>query len=225
MIWISPGSFTMGSPISEPGRSDDEVGHLVSLTKGYWLGRTEVTQGQWQTVMGNNPSSFKSVGLDAPVETVSWGDVQAFCLKLTESERIAGRLPQYYEYTLPTEAQWEYACRAGTAGEFASGLDAMGWYGKNSASTTHLVGQKPADAWGLADMHGNVWEWCADWYGPYPDGKLVDPKGPSSGPSRVLRGGSWGDEAVNCRSARRGGNVPDYRGGSLGFRLALAPSS
>jgi formylglycine-generating enzyme required for sulfatase activity len=124
---------------------------------------------------------------------------------------------------LPTEAQWEYACRAGTTGDYAGNLDEMGWYGSNSGNKPHPVGQKRANAWGLHDMHGNVWEWCLDWYGNYPGGSVTDPKGAGSGSVRVLRGGCWNYVAGNCRSANRGGNVPGFRNGSLGFRLVLAP--
>jgi formylglycine-generating enzyme required for sulfatase activity len=211
MVPISPGTFTMG---------DGGDAHQVILTQNYWLGKTEVTQREWQSVMGNNPSSFK--GDDLPVESVSWDDAMAFCRKLTERERAAGRLPEDYVYTLPTEAQWEYACRSGTKGDYAGNLNAMAWYDQNSGNTTHPVGQKQANAWGLSDMHGNVWEWCADWYGNYPGGSVTDPTGPASGSFRVIRGGSWGYAAEGCRSASRGWDGPVYRNYNLGFRLALS---
>jgi formylglycine-generating enzyme required for sulfatase activity len=223
MAYIRPGTFTMGSPASESGRSDDEGPQTqVTLTKSYWLGKTEVTQAQWEALMGNNPSSFK--GADRPVEQVSWNDAMQFCRKLTERERAAGRLSESYEYALPTEAQWEYACRAGTTGQYAGdgNLGDMGWYGGNSGNTTHPVGQKQPNAWGLYDMHGNVWEWCLDWYGNYPGGSVRDPTGPSSGTNRVLRGGCWNIYAFYCRSAYRSRLVPGYRNNILGFRLALA---
>ena len=189
----------------------------------FWLGKTEVTQGQWEALMGNNPSNFKNAGRDAPVEQVSWDDAMQFCRKLTERERAAARLPEGYEYTLPTEAQWEYACRAGTTGDYAGNLDGMAWYNQNSGNTTHPVAQKQANGWGLYDMHGNVWEWCRDWYGNFPGGNVTDPTGPPSGSFRVYRGGGWGGGAANCRSADRFRRGPGVRVDDLGFRLALAP--
>ena len=232
--WIEPGEFTMGSPekiveggflgfggtvkqAGEPGRFDDEQQHSVTLSQGYWLGKYTVTQGQWESVMGSNPSEFK--GRDLPVDKVSWEDAMSFCRKLTERERSAGRLAAGYEYTLPSEAQWEYACRAGTTGAYAGDLDSMGWYDKNSGNKTHAVGTKRANGWGLYDMHGNVWEWCSDWYGAYPSGYVVDPTGASSGPHRVLRGGGWLHDASSCRSAHRNGYDPGHRFINLGFRL------
>jgi len=214
--WIGPGSFQMGS---NDGNSNEKPVHRVTLTKGYWLGETELTQGQWQSVMGNNPSNFK--GSNLPVEKVSWEDAMEFCRKLTERERAAGRLPAGLSYTLPTEAQWEYACRAGTTGAYAEDLDAMAWYEKNSGSKTHPVGTKRANGWGLYDMHGNVWEWCSDWYGDYPSGSVVDPAGANSGSFRGFRGGCWFDGAGSCRSAYRFRITPGRRSYILGFRLAL----
>ena len=220
MAYIRPGTFTMGS---ENGDSAEKPQTRVTLTKGYWLGKTEVTQGQYEALMGSNPANFKNAGRDAPVEQVSWDDAMQFCRKLTERERQAGRLPEGYEYTLPTEAQWEFACRAGTTGDFAGNLDAMAWYNENSGNTTHPVAQKQANAWGLYDMRGNVWEWCRDWYGSYPGGSVTDPTGPSSGSFRVDRGGSWGNVAGRCRSALRRWYAPGNRLDYLGFRLSLAP--
>jgi formylglycine-generating enzyme required for sulfatase activity len=211
LLPMAAGSFTMGSG------SD---AHEVTLTKGYWLGKTEVTQGQWEALMGNSLSYFK--GSDRPVENVSWEDAMSFCRKLTERERAAGRLPEGYAYILPTEAQWEYACRAGTTGDYAGSLDSMGWYDQNSGGQTHAVGHKQANAWGLYDMHGNVWEWCADWYGNYPGGSVCDPSGAASGTSRVYRGGGWDSPATGCLSAIRIRFGPGYRGYYLGFRLALS---
>ena len=231
MNWIEPGTFLMGSPEDELGRFDDETQHQVTLTKGYWLGKYEVTQAQYEAVTGENPSKF--IGADRPVEKVSWNDAMEFCKKLTEIEKAAGRLPEGYEYTLPTEAQWEYACRAGTTTALNSGknlssqnkcpeMDEVGWYKYNSDETTHPVGQKLPNAWGLYDMHGNVWEWCLDWYGAYPTSSVTDPKGPSTGSDRVVRGGSWNYYAYYCRSAYRNYGDPGYHG-SIGFRVALAP--
>ena len=224
MASVCPGTFTMGSPANEPGRVNDEGPQTrVTLTRAFWLGQTEVTQAQWEALMGSNPSTFK--GASRPVEQVSWNDAMAFCRKLTERERAAGRLPKGYAYTLPTEAQWEYACRAGTTGLYAGdgNLDDMGWYEGNSGNTTHPVGQKQPNTWGLYDMHGNVWEWCLDWYGNYPGGRVTDYAGPSTGTRRVFRGGGWGRGAAFCRSAFRFKGVPSFRFFILGLRVALAP--
>lgn len=219
MVPIPGGHFTMGSTF---GEGNEKPATEVTIRRPYWLGRTEVTQGQWEAMMGSNPSNFK--GTNRPVEQVSWDDAMAFCRKLTERERAAGRLPEGYVYTLPTEAQWEYACRAGTTGNYAGNLDAMGWYASNSGSTTHPVGQKQANAWGLYDMHGNVWEWCLDGYANYPGGNVTDPAAASPGSNRVDRGGSWSNSADNCRSAGRSWVGQVFRWFDLGFRLALAPS-
>ncbi|MEW6746572.1 MAG: SUMF1/EgtB/PvdO family nonheme iron enzyme [Planctomycetota bacterium] len=204
-VYIEPGTFMMGSPGSESGRYHDEEQHQVMISKPFLIAKYEVTQEVWEKVMGSNRASFKKGG-KYPVENVSWNDVMEFC------KRVG--------LELPTEAQWEYACRAGTTGLYAGDLDAMGWYGQNSGSSTHPVGQKSANAWGLYDMHGNVWEWCADWYGYYPSGSVTDPTGPSGGSRRVLRGGSWRNGARDCRSANRYGNGPGDRNGDLGFRPA-----
>ena len=227
LVWIAPGTFSMGSPATETGRDRDEGPQRnVRLTKGYWLGRVEVTQGHWQAVMGNTPSYFENVGQNAPVEQISWNQAMEFCRKLTEQEQQAGRLPRGYRYTLPTEAQWEYAARAGTTGPYGGtgNLDDMGWYRANSGTTTKPVGQKRANAWGLHDMHGNVWEWCSDWKGNYPRGNVSDPTGPSSGTERVIRGGGWVNDSRYCRSAFRGRSAPGARYLNLGFRLALSSS-
>lgn len=194
----------------------------MTLTRPFWLGRTEVTQAQWTTIMGSNPSEFK--GDDRPVENVSCDDAMEFCRKLTERERAAGRLPARHAYTLPTEAQWEYACRAGTTGDYAGDRNAMAWYDANSGYTTHPVGTKQANAWGMADMHGNVWEWCHDWSAAYPGGEVTDPRGPASGSARVVRGGSWDFPAVHARSAGRNEQTPVDRSHNFGFRLALVPA-
>jgi len=229
MIWIKPGTFDMGSPRTEPGRDDDETQHEVTLTKGYWLGKYEVTQAQYEAVMGSNPSEF--IGADLPVEKVSWNDATNFCARLTEIERAAGRLPEGYEYTLPTEAQWEYACRAGASdalydgstlysSEGYPGAD-LAWYDGNSQGTTHPVGQKLPNAWGLYDMYGNVWEWCSDWYGDYPTSEVSNPTGAIFNWARVDRGGGWNSPGKCCRSAARGYGGPDYHLNNVGFRVAL----
>ncbi|MFC1859131.1 formylglycine-generating enzyme family protein, partial [Thermodesulfobacteriota bacterium] len=224
---ISAGAFTMGSPLDEPGRQSDELQHQVTLTQSFYMQTTEVTQGQWQAVMGNNPSHFANCGDNCPVEYVSWEDVHLFIAEL--NNRGEGT------YRLPTEAEWEYAARAGSTTAFANGditetdcghdpnLDAMGWYCGNGASITHLFAQKQLNAWGLYDMHGNVWEWCQDWYGTYPSGSMVDPQGPSNGSHRVARGGSWYHSAGYCRSAIRGLISPGERYYFLGFRLVRIP--
>ncbi len=225
MIWIEPGTFMMGSP----GNSSVEAQHQVTLTKGYWLGKYEVTQKQYKAVMGTNPSWYTND--NEPVEMVTWNDATNFCAKLTEIEKAAGRLPAGYRYTLPTEAQWEYACRAGTTTDLNSGknlsnkdqcpeMDEVGWYNGNSASP-HSVGQKQPNAWGLYDMHGNVQEWCLDWYRDYPTSSVTDPTGPATGLSRVMRGGTCVYYASKCRSASRNRNTPDSSFEDSGFRVAL----
>ncbi|MDY6789926.1 MAG: SUMF1/EgtB/PvdO family nonheme iron enzyme [Thermodesulfobacteriota bacterium] len=229
-VSIKPGSFGMGSPSSEPGHQSNERQHKVTLTKGFYMQTTEVTQGQWKAVMGNNPSNFTNCGDDCPVEKVSWDDAQGFIRKLNQKEGSG-------KYRLPTEAEWEYTARAGSRTAFANGgiselkcgydanLDAMGWYCGNSNKTTHQVAQKQPNAWGLYDMHGNVWEWCQDWYKKKLSVRsVIDSTGPSSGSHRVIRGGSCDYNALRSRSATRRGAAPDRAYGRLGFRLALSPS-
>jgi len=227
-VYIKPGSFMMGSPSSEQGREYDERQHRVTLTQGFKMQTTEVTQGQWREVMGSNPSHFKNCGDNCPVENVSWDDVQAFIRKLNSKEG-PGR------YRLPTEAEWEYAARAGSTTAFANGditellkcgydtnLDAMGWYCGNSNEKTHPVAQKKPNAWGLYDMHGNVQELCQDWYEKtYPSGSVTDPEGPLLGRARVYRGGSWLKSTSGTRSAFRGYNWPKESNYTQGFRLVL----
>jgi formylglycine-generating enzyme required for sulfatase activity len=193
----------------------EKPAHAVTLTKPFYLGKFEVTQAQYQQVMGTNPSGLK--GRDRPVENVSWDDAQGFCKKASEKTGLVVRLP--------TEAEWEHACRDGTRTAFYTGdaetdLDRAAWYDKNSNRTTHPVGQKVPNAWGLYDMHGNVWEWCADWLGGYGAGAMTDPQGPAEGPSRVLRGGSWSCDPGGCRSAYRLWATPDARLDLIGFRVA-----
>jgi formylglycine-generating enzyme required for sulfatase activity len=228
--YCPPGSFMMGSPTSEKDRSDVEDQVQVRISKGFWMGQTEVTQGQWAALMGSNPSNFK--GNDLPVESVSWNDAQAFITKLNQSVP----LPAGWKYALPTEAQWEYACRAGTESVFSfgdrlngtqancNGNFPYGMSGKGpSLGRTYVVGNYAPNAWGLYDMHGNVWEWCADWYGEkLPGGS--DPVGARSGADRVIRGGSWKFLASFCRAAFRHYNIPSILSDNLGFRLAIVPS-
>ncbi len=222
LVWIAPGTFSMGSPPNEEGRDRAEGPQMtVTLTKGFWLGKTEVTQAQYEAVVGTNPSHFKNVGAHAPVERVSWLEAVDYCRKLTERERAAGRLPEGYVYRLPTEAQWEYACRAGTTTPYPERLDAIAWYEANSGETTHGVATKLPNAWGLHDMAGNVVEWCQDWYGDYAGLAVTDPTGPKSGHFRMARGGSWRVAARVCRSACRSGGSPGRQDYTIGFRVAL----
>lgn len=228
---IPAGTFMMGSPSDELGRRDDETLHQVILTQPFFMQTTPVTQGQWKAVMGNNPSYFSDCGDDCPVEYVSWHDVQDFISRLNTLGQGT--------YRLPTEAEWEYAARAGSTTAFANGditrkeddpnLDVMGWYRFNSDRRTHPVARKQPNAWGLYDMHGNVWEWVQDRYGKYPSGSVTDPEGPNEGPEqgsqRVLRGGSLFVDAWVCRSAFRHHYVDLLPGSNLevhGFRLLKA---
>jgi formylglycine-generating enzyme required for sulfatase activity len=235
LVWIPAGSFTMGSPQDEKDRSSNEGPVSVTLTKGFWLGRHEVTQAEWQRVMRTTPWSgkgFVKEGDDYPATYVSWDDAVEFCKKLTESERGAGRLPANWGYTLPTEAQWEYACRAGSTSRYSFGddesdLSGYAWFHKNAYAAgekyAHQVGKKKANAWGLHDMHGNGWEWCRDFNaGKLPGG--LDPEVSAGGSDRVIRGGSWDFTARLCRSAYRCGNTPADRSEHMGFRLAAVPS-
>ena len=213
---IPAGKFTMG---------EGDEAHEVTLTKPFKMGVHEVTQAQYEQVMGVNPSHFK--GAENPVEMVSWDDAVEFCRRLSDlpTEKAAGNV-----YRLPTEAEWEYACRAGTKAAYSFGDDESdfgeyGWYRENSGRTTHPVGSKLPNAWGLYDMHGNVWEWCQDRYGDYPGGAVTDPTGPADGSDRVIHGGSWNSRtAVLCRSAIRYRYDPSNRNDSNGFRVSLSPS-
>ncbi len=224
LVLIHRGSFTMGSPVDEVGRMPIETSHEVTLSKSYYLGVYEVTQGEYEKVMGSNPSTFN--GARNPVETVSWNDAVSFCRKLSEipEEKAAGR-----EYRLPTEAEWEYACRTTSTtsysfGETAESLGDSGWIKENAGNKTHPVGEKKPNRWGLYDMHGNVSEWSQDWFGDYPLDASTDPQGSNGGKYRVDRGGSWDAVAENCRSAFRGISDPPLRTSSFGFRVALSPS-
>ena len=219
-VWIPPGEFRMGSS-SRHALDNERPVTRVRISRGFWFGKYEVTQRQWQSVMRSNPSGFRNCGGDCPVESVSWKDVQAFVGKLNEREGER-------KYRLPTEAEWEYAARAGTDTDTHAGdltepqgtdpvVDRVAWYGKNSGGRTHPVGGKAANQFGLHDMVGNVWEWVGDRYGEYPGGSLTDPAG--RGSDRVRRGGSWYNSAKYCRSANRYGDSPTDRYNTLGFRL------
>ncbi|MCP3871076.1 MAG: formylglycine-generating enzyme family protein [Gammaproteobacteria bacterium] len=255
-VYIPPGKFTMGSPSSEKGRDSDERQHKVTLTEAYYMQTTEVTIGQWRRFVTDTGyrSEAESEGWSwiwngekwenkkgyywaktgfsqkdtQPVICMSWNDAQRYVEWLNTKEGTN-------RYRLPTEAEWEYAARAGSTTAFTNGgitelgcsldpkLDAMGWYCGNSNKTTHPVAQKKPNAWGLYDMHGNVWEWVQDWEGDYPKGSVTNPTGPTSGSVRVLRGGSWDGSAGNCRSANRFRSRPGLRSSYLGFRLVLSP--
>ena len=231
LVLIPKGTFMMGSPESEEGRRENESQHEVTISNDYYLGAYEVTQTQYQTVIGNNPSCYQGAlvgnqNADLPVENVSLDDAVEFCKKLTEltEEKKAGRV-----YCLPTEAQWEYACRAGSKTIYSFDdeeglLPEYGWFKRNSSQRTHTVGLLEPNAWGLYDMHGNVWEWCSDWYGEYPKRAVSDPTGPTMGTDRVNRGGCWLYPAANCRSASRNWAKSSYQDGLLGFRVALSSS-
>ncbi len=213
---IEAGEFMMGSPEAEEGRCNDELWHKVSLTKACYIGVTEVTQAQWKAVMGTEPSNFK--GANLPVEQASWEDAVAFCKKLSERAGAA--------YRLPTEAEWEYACRGGSADAHYGVPDDVAWHRGNSGGSTHPVATRKANAYGLHDMLGNVWEWCSDWYGEgyawRGDGAVQDPTGPASGSARVMRGGAWYLVPVGCRAAQRLCFPPSGRDNGLGFRVARA---
>ena len=216
-ILIKPGSFTMGSD-ENTGDGDESPQHKVTITRPFYLGKFEVTQAQWTVVMGDDPSEFR--GMQRPVDTVSWNDCQRFLAKLSEK---TGR-----KFALPTEAQWEFACRAGTAttwsfGDRDTSATDYAWLIGNSGGTTHPVGEKKPNAWGLHDMHGNVWEWCADFYAKhaYAAGDAVDPHGPPASEGHILRGGAWGEHPNNARSAGRNAMGPDDRHNGTGFRCML----
>ena len=229
--WCEPGTFLMGSPVDEPERESWDVGnetqHQVTLTRGFWIAETPVTQALWEIFMGDNPSSFK--GAELPVDSVNWDDAQRFINKLN------GMKPEL-QLCLPTEAQWEYACRAGTTTPFYFGdnitTDQVNYDGNYSYNKgrkgeyrerTVEVKSLPPNAWGLYQMHGNVWEWCQDWYETqYPSQLVTDPQEAVSGTGRVLRGGSWIGYGSYCRSAYRYRIGPALRRSYIGFRLALA---
>ena len=237
LVYVPPGSFIQGSPPEERGRSSDEHPlHPVVLTRGFYLGRFEITQAQWEAVMHSRPAFYMDRP-NHPVENVSWNDTQAFMAALNARGRGSFRLP--------TEAEWEYACRAGTTSRFSFGdaLECFGsrpdqtepyceimdrymwWLGNNAVLGYEFgakqVGLKQPNGWGLYDMHGNVWEWCEDWFAPYPDAMQIDPHGPATGVNKVFRGGSFFFYSETCRSAYRNYRVPGHVGSNIGFRLLL----
>ena len=240
MVLIEPGVFQMGSADSEQDRDKDEVQHEVKFTRAFYLSKYEVTQDQWKKVMDTNPSHFKNCGDQCPVDSVSWYDAVEFCNKLSDSEglthcyKISGDKVGWDQsctgYRLPSESEWEYAARAGTQSAFACGdsascLGDVAWFADNSDNTTHQVGTKKANAWGLYDMHGNVVEWVWDYSSDYPTDAQVDPVGSSAGTFRVGRGGASNRPAKVCRSANRGFGPPENIDDFLGFRVArTAPS-
>ena len=242
LVPIPAGSFMMGSPESEQGRDDDETRHKVVISKPFLIGKYEVTQKQWQQAMESNPSIDKECGDGCPVEKVTWYDAVKFCNALS---KIEGLTPAYRinatlviwdreatGYRLPTEAEWEYACRAGTTTTYHSGdsekdLHRAGWYNKNADNKTHPVGEKVPNAWGLYDMHGNVMEWCWDRFDKtdYAPAEATDPIGSPSGAHRIIRGGGWYfGYARHCRSANRGEGNPDSRNSNLGLRVVRPKS-
>ena len=248
-VYIAPGDFQMGSPLDEPGRQSNETPHRVRLSHGFYIMTTEVTQGQWMAVMGENPSVFSDCGPNCPVENVSWTDVGRFIARMnnrrktnlehfkqvtpvkTDNRLTINEKPpavSSLQYRLPTEAQWEYACRAKTTGWFSfegdiAELDEYAWVQGNSGGRTHPVALKKANPFGLYDLHGNVWEWCRDYAGPYPSKPVVDPKGPARGSFRIARGGSWYYPALEARSANRLYLLPESKSYNVGFRLILSP--
>lgn len=218
LVPIPPGTFRMGTDevvTDGAGWTNDAERpvHEVKITRPFWLGEVPVTQGQWQAVMGGNPSIVQSAGPDAPVENVSWDDAQAFIAKLNGMQ-------SRWTFRLPREAEWEYACRAGTKGETYGPLDEIAWYRANGGGTTHPVAEAQPNAFGLYDMLGNVWQWCEDRFAPYTAARAVDPQGAPTGELRVMRGGCFYCNAIHCRAARRNRDPVDHKSKSVGFRVA-----
>jgi formylglycine-generating enzyme required for sulfatase activity len=250
LVFIQPGTFTMGSPTTEKLRFPDETQHVVTISRGFWMGKYLVTQGDYLAVTGSNPSWFNGVAangtnygtdLTRPVEMVSWNGASNYCVLRTQQERTAGLIPTNYLYRLPTESEWEYAARAGSTTafylgsglysgqanfdgqfEYESSTGNINYPGGTFLEITTSVGSYVSNGWGLYDMIGNVWELCQDSYGTYPAGPVVDPVGPASGTNRVIRAGSWEDFAQTCRSAQRSRTDPIARGDMIGFRVVLA---
>ena len=213
MVLVPAGKFKMGSPASEKERSDNETQHEVTLTKPFYMGKYEVTQEQWEGLMENNPSKIK--GAKYPVTNVSWEDCQEFIKKLNAKPNGG--------YRLPTEAEWEHACRAGTTTAYSVGDSLTKSDANINGESTKAVGSYKPNAFGLYDLHGNVWEWCEDWHGDYPAESVTDPKGPATGEGRVLRGGSFNTYVSRARSSDRNIITPSGRNYLYGFRLARTP--
>ena len=243
LVDIPPGTFLMGTPADEPESYPWEKPQtVVTFTYGFKMGKYEVTQAEYQAVMGGNPSYFSGV-TNRPVEQMTWASAMDYCARLTASQKAAGCLPAGWRYRLPTEAEWEYACRAGTTTAFGYGpalrsgmANFIGKQEYDAATGTvintkgididkpTIVGSYAPNAWGLYDMHGNLWEWCLDYWGDAPPGgNVVDPFGPVTGTDRVVRGGCWYTSARVCRSSYRGRGNPVFKGNETGFRIVLAP--
>lgn len=221
MCWIPPGEFLMGSSTNElPRRRKDEKQHHVHITKGFWLAKTPTTQAQWEAVMGNNPSHFKAGNL--PVEQVSWLDI---CGGESRTGGFLGAINRMASgggrFDLPTEAQWEYAARAGSPESRYGDLDEIAWYWENSNEKTHPVGQKKPNAWGLYDMLGHVCEWCSDWAEEYSRYSVINPGGPTTGTMRISRGGFWNNIDYYCHFSFRHGGIPSKADKAVGFRISL----
>jgi formylglycine-generating enzyme required for sulfatase activity len=229
MVWVPPGTFAMGTPPGDTNRTPDELSPFeVTLTRGFWMGRFEVTQSEYQNVMCTNPASFVG-NLESPVEMISWTQACDYCTRLTQQERQAGRLPADYSYRLPTEAEWEYAARAGTTNRFSFGrdpalLDSYGWYQHNSGSHVHPVGMLQPNPWGLRDVHGNVFEWCWDWIRTAPSTPMTDLVGSTNTIYRTVRGGAWSFPWGHCRSSWRAGQNLNNRQADIGLRVVLVPA-
>ena len=230
MVYVPPGTFLMGTPASDPDRTPEELSQFsVTLTRGFWISQFEVTQSEYQNLTCTNPATF-ATNLDQPVANVSWSDAMNYCSGLTERERQSGRLPNNYAYRLPTEAEWEYAARAGTTNRFSFGDDESllgnyGWYVANSQGSTHPVGQLQSNPWGLKDVQGNVLEWCWDWIESAPTQPVSDFMGSTNAIHHAVRGGAWSFPWVDCRSSWRLGFALGARRSDLGFRIVLAPAS
>jgi formylglycine-generating enzyme required for sulfatase activity len=246
MIWVPPGTFLMGSPTSELERNTNEVQHSVTLTRGFFIGRYPVTQGNYRSLINTNPSYFNTnngyvLDFSRPVEQVSWSDATNYCAKLTLQERNAGRIFPNWVYRLPTEAEWEYACRAGTTAPFYFGNSLTSgmanFYGQDGyvagtgtvfssngvyLARTTAVGSYQPNSSGIFDMAGNVWEWCQDWFTNLTAGSATNPTGPASGEDRVLRGGAFNNNAKDCRSAARINDSPSDNANTIGFRVVLS---
>jgi formylglycine-generating enzyme required for sulfatase activity len=229
LVFIPPGLFRMGSPTNEVGRSTNESPQTqVTLTRGFFMGTYPVTQGQFLAIMGSNPTQFPG-NTNRAEDEVTWTQATNYCALLTQQQTAAGLIPPGSQYRLPTEAEWEYACRALTSTEFYYGDDSTytnlanyAWYSANSGNSTQPIGLKLPNPWGLYDMAGNVFEWCADWIGTYPGGSVTDPQGAPTGTERILRGGSWFNSGQFCRSAERESGNPIGSNSNIGFRVVLA---